>query len=74
MSRLSELLLRSVRVCSSSICCFMRLCPADEPSSIEKEVEAPSTFFFRWMLVKFATSVESDFESDSLTLSSLRRA
>ncbi|WP_229028779.1 hypothetical protein [Alistipes shahii] len=50
MLRLSELLLRFVRVFSSSIRCCVRLCPSVEPSSIEKVVMAPKTFFFRWML------------------------
>ena len=50
MLRLPELLLRFVRVFSSSIRCCVRLCPSVEPSSIEKVVMAPKTFFFRWML------------------------
>ena len=49
MLRLSELLLRFVRVFSSSIRWEVELRLRDE-SSIEKVVMAPKTFFFRWML------------------------
>ena len=72
--RLSESLLRSVRVSSSSIRWEVELRLSDELLSNEKSVMAKKEFFPRRTLVRLERFAERALERDSPEFSSVRRA
>ena len=72
--RLSESLLRCVRVSSSSIRREVALRLCESPLSNRMSVMAKKVFFRRWMLVWLERLPERFLERDSPELSSVRRA